>query len=456
MNYDWDDEQSDGDWGGDETGAESVEDPSLDLGDEDEASTAALLPNRSGVLILSGAGAGTVVTEPSGPSSVTLATLKTRDQALSGTAPLLIVHRPYRYRGQIPRLLASVVRATAGSVALGAASPLPKGTAESHRLWLDGCAGASVLIADPMGFLLDSEIVRVNAPTERNQGWMPYLQNNPLDVVEVLEAQRQVGANLLLSPGRALDAANPQPALDIACAQGDEALTALQPGERLALNLTLPAQWLSRPALRDQLLNQLLDQEQFDIWYVRVQWPSTLRATEQPTADDLLQGYKRLSQLAVDEERVLLLPQSGLTGWLQLAFGASGLGSGLSGSDQAFKEPVGGGTGAPQLERYFEPALLHWVERTVHDVLRGQASYVACDCPYCPALHATTPWSHELAALHGLHWTGRLCGLAAESGRGGPAAAVRRTVRAAVAAASTQPLAALSQPRHLAAWDRLL
>ena len=44
---------------------------------------------------------------------------------------------------------------------------------------------------------------------------------------------------------------------------------------RVALNLTLQTEWLTDPALRELLLDQLLDQEQFDVWYVRVLWPNT-------------------------------------------------------------------------------------------------------------------------------------------------------------------------------------
>jgi hypothetical protein len=74
-----------------------------------------------------------------------------------------------------------------------------------------------------------------------------------------------------------------------------------------------------------------------------VQWPSSAKAWAQPTDEDLLIGYRKLAQIADDEERRLLLPQTGLTGWLMLAWGASGFGTGPFGSNL---EPAGGGESA--------------------------------------------------------------------------------------------------------------
>lgn len=423
--------------------------------DDDQAPQFALLSDGS-ALRLTGPGAGSVLGSAPAPQAAVRATLPTRDEALSGQAPLLLVHRAFQGSGALPRLLGSIVSATGGNVSLGTVTPLPRSTASSNAEWLSECVAASVRIADPSGFKLDSAIVSCKPPSDRSLRRWPYLAADPLNVTDVLDAQRQVGANLLLSPGRGVDPADPQDSLDRVFAEADQAVAELQGGERLALNLTLPRSWLNRPALRDQLLAQLLDQEQFDVWYIRVQWPSSLRSTEQPADLELLQGYKRLAQLAADEERTLLLPQTGLTGWLQLAFGAAGFGSGLPGSDQAFKEPAGGGGGLTPIERYFEPKLLHSVERTVHDALRSRAGYVPCPCPYCPALHTAADWRHDLASLHQLHWTGRLAADTAATGRGGAGGAVRRAVRTAITAAAREPLAGPSDPRHLAVWDRLL
>lgn len=426
-----------------------------DVADTDPSAVQMALLADGSALRLTGPGAGSAVAEGTAAVEAVTARLLSRDEALSGQAPLLLIHRA-RGTDAFPRVMAGIVAATGGRVPLGAVTPVPRSNAVSSRQWLADCATASVRIADPAGFKLDSAVLPGDPPSARSLGWWPYLGADPMVPADVLDAQREVGANLLLSPGRAVDPADPQNSLDQAFAEADRSLAALQPGERVALNLTLPRAWLTRAVLRDQLLAQLLDQEQFDVWYLRVQWPSSLRATEQPADVALLDGYKRLAQLAADEERILLLPQTGMTGWLQLAFGATGFGSGLPGSDQAFKEPIRGGSGAVAIERYFEPTLVHAVERTVHDTLRRRPGYVPCPCPYCPALHNAAEWRPDLAQLHQLHWTGRLTGDAATSSRGGAGGAVRRAVRAAVAAAAAEPLAGPSEPKHLPAWDRLL
>jgi hypothetical protein len=174
----------------------------------------------------------------------------------------------------------------------------------------------------------------------------------------------------------------------------------------------------------------------------------------------MLGGYKRLAELAEDEERILLLPHAGLTGWLLQAFGATGIGIGLFGSGNAFLESTGGGGGggAPKIERYFEKQLLHTVERVTHDQLRRQPDYAACDCQYCRALDGRDVWSHAYAAHHYTLAVAELTAGAARAatGRGGKQGHIRRTVRAALAFAKDKPLLEPNVPQHLAAWDRIL
>jgi hypothetical protein len=464
MTSDWEDEDVDNflDWDDNET--PSDEQPELTLpGADQEPAVLAALPDGSGTLIISGPGAGTAVVpntgdhekSTGGPISSALAT---RDQALAPGKPLLLVHKPHQGAKNIPRLLAGIFAATQGSVGLGATVNLPSATQKSHNEWLDSCRAASVKIADPAGYQLDQNHLKIKEISDRARRYMPYLSADPLDVDEVLDAQRGAGATLLLSPGRALDASDPQLSLDASFATADKALTSLAAGERLGLNLTMSGQWLSKPNLREMLFDQLMDQQQFDIWFIRVQWPSKINAYQQPQDLELLQGYKRLSQMAQDEDRVLLLPQTGLHGWLQLAFGATGFGAGPFGAAHAFKETIQGGNGHQDpVSRYFEPSLLHTVERTVHEALSKTSGYVACDCPYCPGLLASSSqeWNHELARLHHLHWLGRLAGLQQSTGRALPAA-IRRTVRNANRSAADRPLAGISLPQHLPVWDQLL
>lgn len=383
---------------------------------------------------------------------------RARDRALAGGAPILLVHRPYRGWRAIPRLLSNIRQAVGPKIALGTVSKLAMFSEASHQEFHGSSRSAGIQIVDPEAARSDPRGLRFPDTSPRQLTRAPYLASGAaINVPTVLDMQRRRSANLLLTPGRALDASDPQLSLDQAFADGDEALTHLAPGERLALNLVMGASWLTRPRLHAALLAELLDQDQFDVWYLKVQWSSSLRSHTQPTSEELLRGYKRLAELAADEGRTLLLPQTGLTGWLMLAFGASGFGTGPGGGEQAFREESGGGgNGAPQIERYFEAALLHTVERTSRPVIITDPTYVQCTCPYCPSLFAGTAWSHELAGLHQVHSVAQLTAAVAPPVRGGSHGAVRRTVQNAQRFAQHKPLTGISEPRHLPVWGRVL
>jgi hypothetical protein len=446
------DEFSDEDLFGDEDGDEPAD------AIQGSGQVAARLPGGSGYLIVDGPGAGSVTNSGAGSEIRDAAALPERDEVLDGTLPLFVVHRTAHYWRAMPRLLAQVHAAAGANLALGVASSLPMASEQSHAAFNSSCTAAAVRLVDPQGYLTDPQDVRVAEPSVRSRRWAPYLTGIPFTAGDLLNMQRDRGANLLLTSGRALDPSDAQRSLDAACAEGDNALALLKPGERLALNLTMSAAWLARPVLVRALLAQLVDQEQFDTWYVRVQWPKSVAAYAQPTDAGFLAGYRQLAEVAADEERRLLLPQTGLTGWLMLAFGAAGFGTGLAGSYQAFSEPVGGGGGKPRIERYFERQLLHTVERTVRPVLEGDPAYAQCPCAYCRPLFTGAAWSHEYAGLHYLFNVGMLtAGVApAAAGRRGTHGAVGRQVRSALRFAAGKALTGTSGPAHLRAWDQFL
>lgn len=436
---------------------EQPEDP----GEPDEAAegsgrTAARLADGSGFLITDGPGAGSLTDESTGRNIRDVPPLPGRDNALGGTLPLFIIHRPHVYFDAVPRLLAQLHAAAEGNLALGVSSFQHAASPKSHADFTASCQAAAVRIIDPAGFIADPKDVRVNTPKSRALGWAPHLRGGPVPVADLLDMQRERGANLLLTSGRALDQSEPRESAAAACDEGDDALAALKPGERLALNLTLSAEWLCRPALLNILLTELIENQQFDTWYIRVQWPS--KPWTQPTDENLLAGYRRLAQVADDEDRRLLLPQTGLTGWLMLAWGAAGFGTGPFGSNQAFLEPSD--FGKPGLERYFERQLLHFVERTDRRLITGDPGYSQCTCPYCRPLLATpaAAWSHKYAGLHYQYSAGLLAAQTAPAaaGRRGPHSAVGKAVRAAARFADGKALTGNSAPSHLRTWDRLL
>ncbi|WP_444971223.1 hypothetical protein [Streptomyces sp. SAI-25] len=425
----------------------------------------ARLPSGSGFLVLGGAEAGSVIAELPADSSKTAKTvkaIKSRDEALGGKQPLYMVQRSAQRYKPIPHLLARLHADFSDHLALGLIGKLPGVTKKSHQDFFDLCPTASVRIVDPVCFLLDEGLLRLqpNPISPRAIKNAPYLSDPEATdwVPSVLAHQREAGANLLLSPGRALDPDTPQKSLDASFAEAEDALAYLYKGERLALNLTVSARWLTSSALRERLFNQLVDQDQFDVVYIRVQWAQD-KSFAPPCDASLIDGIKELSNVCMDEERKLILPQTGVTGWLALAFGASGFGIGISSSEQAFSEHAfrRRSPGSTEVERYFEKQLIHTVERATHGTLSKREGYVRCTCPYCVTLHSEPRWLHEVSGYHHLYAVAELTAkVQMDSDRGGRHGAVRRVVKSAQRFANGLPLAGPSIPRHLDAWGQAL
>lgn len=197
-----------------------------------------------------------------------------------------------------------------------------------------------------------------------------------------------------------------------------------------------------------------------DTWYVRVKWPFQ-QSHAQLIDGALLDGYRELSAVMEDEDRVLLLPTTGGTGWVSLAWGATGFGTGIGSGARGFttgrlirrKGPV---TAPPP--RYYEQPLLHSVEKTTADALARIPGYTTCTCMYCFQLRQLPNWNAE---LHGAHYllsvAEQTAALARGSGRRGIA---RRMVRAARRTrdrvTSTVPLTDRDAPAHLPLWEERL
>lgn len=420
---------------------------------------AARLSDGSGYLIVDGPGAGSVVASSTSTRAGETSPLPARDETLDGAAPLFLLHKG-NYAKAFPRLLAHLHAACGKRLALGVISRLPQASAQAHQDFNDGCHAAAVRVIDPECYrTTGQQELRLKEPCPTALGYAPYLGGQPIGVAELLALQRTRGANLLLTPGRTLDPSDSRLSLDTACADGQAALAALESGERLGLNLTMSASWLTKESLREALLAQLLDHDEFDTWYVRVQWPKNLRSYAQPIDKGLIAGYRALAELAADEDRRLLLPQTGLSGWLMLGFGAAGFGAGTSGSLQAFQEERAGGNGnQSRIERYFERVLLHTIERTAQRLIKDDPAYTECACPYCRPLFDGSGWKEEYAGLHYLFNAGVLAAEVAPSAarRGGTRSAVRQKVRAARKFADGKALTSINVPEHLEIWDQHL
>jgi hypothetical protein len=196
-----------------------------------------------------------------------------------------------------------------------------------------------------------------------------------------------------------------------------------------------------------------------DTWYVRVKWPFQ-QSYAQLVDAAVLDGYRELSTVMEDEERILLLPTSGGTGWVSLAWGATGFGTGIGSAARGFitGRPIRRKNPTPPQPRYFEQPLLHSVEKTTADALARVPGYVACTCMYCFELRQRPSWDAELHGSHYLLAVGeQTAALARGTGRRGVARrTVRRARRTRDRVINTVPLLDRDFPGHLSLWEERL
>lgn len=416
-----------------------------------------------------------------GPDSLGGSTqVRSRDEALDGGLPLLLLHREARYFKSLPGLIDQMHGMSAASLSLGVVVNLPRVKPDVAQTWLTNPCAASVRIADPELFRrpdmwgpdLLMERDGPPRPDEPSRPLMPQnttrlwdywnreLLSGPTQAwtAEVVDAQRQAGANLLLTPGVPLDQHAPIEALNQFEQHVSWSRNALETNERLAVNITIESPWLATPALRSRLLNVIFESDE-DTWYVRVKWPFQ-QAYAELIDGALLDGYRELAAFMEDEERILLLPTSGGTGWVSLAWGATSFGTGIGSAARGFTtgRPIRRKSPATASPRYYEPPLLHSVEKTTADALARIPGYTACTCMYCFQLRQLPSWSAELHGAHYLLAVGeQTAALARGSGRRGVA---RRMVRAARRTrdrvVSTVPLTDRDSPAHLTLWEERL
>ncbi len=166
----------------------------------------------------------------------------------------------------------------------------------------------------------------------------------------------------------------------------------------------------------------------------------------------------------MDNDQPVLLPQTGLAGWLMLGFGALCFGAGVSGTLQRSPMPLargGGGGGQPPLQWYFHPQLLGFVRADELADLDRVSGAEVCDCPYCIASPPVpgAAFDRDAADKHFLRWCIRL---ADEVRR---ATDRQTTVRQRVEAAERHwrsvqgagvTLDSRSRPTHLATWIQVV
>jgi hypothetical protein len=133
------------------------------------------------------------------------------------------------------------------------------------------------------------------------------------------------------------------------------------------------------------------------------------RKTNPETDLDLLQGLKAFALTLANDDRALVLLNSGIVGWLSLAWNVNAFSAGLSLASwsNTWRQGGGGKKGQPKppnIKWFFEPRLLRRFTDDEHADLAAQTIYPPCTCFYCASLQAGAPWlpaaeQHSLYAL---------------------------------------------------------
>jgi hypothetical protein len=217
---------------------------------------------------------------------------------------------------------------------------------------------------------------------------------------------------------------------------------------------------LTNDRARDAFLNDVVELPEGAI-YLRTMLTMAPQGLRQVDNRALLDGLSTLVASLTENDRPVLLPQSGLKGWLMMAFGAQAFGAGFRGSMQrcAPPGPTGGGP-APRLKWYFVPQLLGFVLAEELPALRRVPGFLDCSCTYCRTMPPNArAFDHDAAGKHFLWWCANLVNEASTA----PNAAVairQRLANASRFARQVQqarvPLDDRSRPRHLEVWTAVV
>ncbi len=397
--------------------------------------------------------------------------------ALRPGVPLVLLHRSHQHAGVLPAVVADITRRHAGALHLGVVAPMPRMSPAAVQSFFTG-AGATVRIADPEGFARDDSFgptltaQRADKPyvgPSTQVHWPYFTSQQPPGgsspwVGMVLDAQRDVGANVLLTPGLWCDPATPAASLATVRQHAVWARSALAADEHLAVNITVPSNWLTNDALRDRLLDEVLDLDE-QVFYLRVRWPLMVQPYGQLVDTAILDGYVEVANVLDENDKILLLPNTGLTGWTSLAWGAHGFSTGIGTGERAFADTrvirmKQSPRRSPTRRTYAAP-VLHVMDVATSDRLDGLPGAARCRCRFCRAQRRLAPGQFD-KALAGGHYLRRVADLAAAVAthpRGRRVAArqlVRDARRVVKQAAATVPLIGANDPKHLPLWSERL
>lgn len=397
--------------------------------------------------------------------------------ALTPGTPLFLIHRSHQHSSILPRVFADISNEHSGHIGLGAVASMPRMTPTGLNRFFENVESVPIRIADPECFArcdsFGEELSQQRGGRpfvgETRKHWAYFTENQPVGqseswIKQVLDAQREAGATLLLTPGMWTNSSSPNESLGNMRQHAVWARSNLSKGEHLAVNLTIPPAWLATPSLRERLLNEVVDMNE-DIFYIRCRWPLLRQTYGQLIESSILDGYIEVSQVFEENGKSLILPNTGLTGWMSLAWGAHGFSTGMGSGERAFADTqiirIKQRPRPAPTQRMFSSLVLHTVERGVSHRLAGSPEARPCQCQFCRTLRRMPDGQFD-KALAGAHYLRQVADLTANLAMGGTVrrAAARRAVREALefrdSNAKTVPLTGANDPKHLSVWANLL
>ncbi|MBO2459493.1 hypothetical protein [Actinomadura violacea] len=397
-------------------------------------------------------------------------------EALRGGKPIFLVQRSHQHSAIIPTLLQEVSSRHTDTLSLGVVAPMPrmrpKGPSSVENFFRNTAATAPIQIADPECFArLDSYGDTLKAQRDDK----PYVGNStaskwdyfnrPLSagwepewVAEVVETQRAQGATVLLTPGLWMDPAERVQSLSVLRDTVNWSRQTISSQENLAVNVTIPSSWLTTERLREYLLAEMLDLDE-DVFYVRVRWPLLSQPYGQMIVPEILDGYMELAAVCEENDKVLILPNTSMTGWLSLAWGANGFSTGIGSGERAFADTkvikIKRTTPRPApTNRTFNTSLLHVVDLQTERLLADLPDYRACQCEFCRTQIPGT-WDKGKAGAHYLQAVADTIASSSRHPRGaraGSRSVVRQALAFKEAADPPVPLEGANAPKHLDVW----
>jgi hypothetical protein len=398
-------------------------------------------------------------------------------KALAPGAPLFLIHKGHFHGAVLPAVAADIARRHSGAVSIGTIASLPRSSSKSLTTYFEKMTNAPIKFADPEGFARADSWGPHLAAQRDDKGFVgvsgtkwPYFAEPLMSgftapwVKRTLDAQRSVGATVLLTPGVWADPSTPAASVATMRQHAEWARTDVGAGEHLAVNITLSPAWLTAPALRDRLFNEVLDMDE-TVFYIRVRWPLLPQPYGNLLDHEILAGYRALAEVFEENDKVLILPNTGSTGWLSLAWGAHGFSSGIGPGERAFAD-----TRVIKIKQTAprpEPTRRHFAEPILHVTDIGTSNQLdaivprQCTCVFCKGQRrlSSGQWDKALAGAHYLRMLADITAEIATNTRG-RRVAVSRVVRRAedylAASKGIIPLLKGNEPRHLPVWRSAL